>query len=271
MRLLQTERQDIDLERFRGAYADERHVATIVDEPCIVHVDGDANPSIIYIELDEKLPKAVAALRRIHYPTTARTSGLLSTSRTFGYAPKLTVRGDETCHEAKLAVDDPEAHAEIAGLSEIVEHWYRRLNPGMYDQHREIVSAVSPEWRLGDGVFTSGIINRNNKLPYHYDRGNFKDCWSNMLVFKSGCLGGDLTCPEIDLSFRLHDHSLLMFDGQNILHGVTPFRFSRKDGYRFSVVFYSLKQMWRCDTKADTVALAAARRTERERRRFAEA
>lgn len=271
MRHIQADRRDIDLERFRGAYADERHVGTIVEEPCIVNLDGDVHPSIIYVELDERLPAAVAALRRIHYPKTARTAGLLSTSRTFGYAPKLTVRGNETCHSAKLADEDPEAHAEIAGLADVVEDWYKRLNPDMYEQHREIVSVVSPEWRLGDGVFTSGIINRNNKLPYHYDGGNFAHCWSNMLVFKTGCHGGHLTCPEIDMSFRLRDHSLLMFDGQNILHGVTPFRFTRKDGYRFSVVFYSLKQMWRCDTKADAVRLAANRRTERERRRFAEA
>lgn len=41
------------------------------------------------------------------------------------------------------------------------------------------------------------------------------------------------------------------------------------DGHRFTVVFYSLKQMWRCETRDESVALAAARRTARERQRFA--
>jgi hypothetical protein len=61
-----------------------------------------------------------------------------------------------------------------------------------------------------------------------------------------------------------------MFDGQAILHGVSPFRLTRPDGFRFSIVFYSLQQMWRCDPKAESLELAARRRTERERARFRE-
>jgi hypothetical protein len=266
---LYVERREVDLERYRGAYADERHVSVMVDQPAIVTLGNDAAPAAVYVELDEQLPMAVAALRSIRFATTSRTAGMVSTSRTFGYAPKVTVRGEETCRDAKLASEAPTQHAVIAALAEVVESWYRRLNPELYAQHEQIVSRVLPEWRLAGGVFTSGIINRNNKLPYHFDTGNFADCWSNMLVFKSGCVGGNLVCPELDLCFRLRDHSLLMFDGQSILHGVSPFRIARSDGYRFSIVFYSLQQMWRCDPKVDSVRLAAQRRTERERSRFA--
>lgn len=265
---LEVKRQAVDLEQYRGAYADERHVGQVVDEPAMVYLDGNDFPSIVYVELDERLPEAVAALRRIRFTETARTSGMKSQSRTFGYAPKKIVRGEETCRTAKLATEDPAAHDAIASLAGTVERRYRELNPQAYDQHVEIVDKVLPEWRLAEGVFTSGIINRNNKLPYHYDRGNFEECWSNMLVFKKDCVGGNLACPEVDLCFRLRDHSLLMFDGQSILHGVTPFRITRPPGYRYSVVFYSLKQMWKCETKAETVSLAARRRTERERTRF---
>jgi hypothetical protein len=261
--------REVDAEKYRGSFADERHVTREIAEPAMVYVDGAEFPSIVYVELEERLPQAVAALQRIKYGKTARTSGMLSTSRTFGYAPKLAIRGEETCRDAKLAYEDPGAHAAIAQLAEVIEEHYRELNPQAYAQHEEVVAKVLPEWRLGGGVFTSGIINRNNQLPYHYDRGNFEECWSNMLVFKRKCAGGDLVCPELDLCFRLRDHSLLMFDGQAILHGVTPFRMLKPDGYRFTVVFYSLKQMWRCDTKADTIKLAARRRTERERARFA--
>lgn len=270
MQQLDATRREVDAEEYRGAYADERHVGLMVEEPTMVYIDGSEHPSIVYVELDDKLPHAVAALLRIRYATTGRTSGMLSTSRTFGYAPKLPIRGQETCRDAKLADEDPEAHATIAGLSAVVEDQYRRWNPQAYQQHEEAVTTkVLPEWRLGDGgVFTSGIINRDNKLPYHYDRGNFPDCWSNMLVFKKACAGGNLVCPELDVSFRVRDHSLLMFDGQGILHGVSPFRITRTDGYRFTVVYYSLQQMWRCEARADTVRLAAQRRTVRERQRF---
>jgi hypothetical protein len=268
---IEAERRPVDLERFRGSFADERHVSRAVEGPAVVYLDGDERPAAVLVHLEQRLPEVVAALRSIHFPTTTRTGGLLSTSRTFGYAPKLTVRGEDTCRAAKLATEAPREHAIVAGLADVVEGWYRRLNPQLYAEHEEIVSKVLPDWRLGGGVFTSGIINRNNKLPYHFDAGNFADCWSNMLVFKHGCVGGDLVCPELDLAFRVADHSLLMFDGQSILHGVSPFRLVRGDGYRFSIVFYSLQQMWRCETKADTVRQAQRRRTERERRRFARA
>jgi hypothetical protein len=265
---VEARRHKVDPERFRGAYADERHVGRVIAEPCVVHVDGDERPSAVYMELAERLPRAVAALRRIRFSETARTSGMRSKSRTFGYAPKLTVRGEETCRTAALAQEDPAAHEAIAELARVVEDAYRQANPELYGEHEQTVAKVLPEWRLGGGVFTSGIINRNNKLPYHYDRGNFADCWSNMLVFKSACSGGDLVCPELDLCFRLRDHSLFMFDGQAILHGVSPFRLTRRDGWRFSIVFYSLQQMWRCETKDEGVELAQRRRTERERARF---
>ena len=265
---VEARRQRVDPERFRGAYADERHVGRVIEEPCLVYVDGDERPSVVLLELEERLPAAVAALRRIRYTENARTSGMKTRSRTFGYAPKLALRGEETCRETLLAQENPAAHAAIAELAGVVEDGYRRANPELYAEHEQIVAKVLPDWRLGGGVFTSGIINRNNKLPYHYDRGNFADCWSNMLVFKKACTGGDLVCPELDLCFRLRDHSLFMFDGQAILHGVSPFRLTRPDGYRFSIVFYSLQQMWRCETKEESVALAQRRRTERERARF---
>ena len=269
MRRVDVTRRAVDLEKYRGAFADERHVGQVVEEPVVVHVDGAEQPSVVYVELEERLPKAVAALRSIRYANDPRTMGMLSNSRTFGYAPKLPLRFDETCRSASLAAEAPVAHEAIASLAHVVEDYYQRFNADLYRQHARVVEKVLPEWRLDQGVFTSGIINENNRLPYHFDRGNFADVWSNMLVFKRSCVGGELVCPELDLCFRLRDHSLFMFDGQGILHGVSPFRLVRTSGYRYSVVFYSLKQMWRCETRAETVPLAQRRRTERERRRFA--
>lgn len=259
----------IDPAAYKGSFADARHVSREVSEPCAVYRQGESQPIAVYVELDERLPQALAALQRMRFTGGVRTGGMANNNtRVFGYQPKRVLRNQETCTAATLASEDPEGHATIANLSKLVEREYRRLNPDLYAQHEQIVSKVLPDWRLSGGLFTSGIINRNNKLPYHYDAGNFADCWSNMLVFKRACTGGDLVCPEIDLCFRLRDHSLLMFDGQSILHGVSPFRNTRRDGYRFTVVFYSLQQMWRCETKADTVKIAARRRTERERQRF---
>jgi len=270
MRHVDVQLHDVDANAYRGMLANASHVKRKLTGSCALFLPKQVHPCAVYIELDQRLPHVVAALRSIHFGKAGRTDGMYSVSRTFGYAPKQAIRGKETCHRATLAREAPEAHEAIASLAPVVEEWYRRVHGELYAQHEATVSKVLPEWRLGGGVFTSGIINRNNQLPYHFDSGNFAGCWSNMLVFKNACAGGDLVCPELDVCFTLRDHSLLMFDGQSILHGVTPFRFTRPSGWRYSIVFYSLQQMWRCDPVVDNARLHAQRRTERERARFAQ-
>lgn len=261
--------KSVDLKKFRGGFASDKHCQHEITEPTIVYVDGMPDvPVAVYARLPERLPHVVAALKRINYGRHSRTAGMLTQSKTFGYAPKLEVRQQETCHVAGLAKEDPAAHLTITSLTRYVERIYQSANPKLYQQHTDTVQKVLPEWRLNDGVFTSGIINQNNRLPYHFDAGNFANCWSNMLVFKRHCTGGDLACPELDTVFRLDDHSVLLFDGQSILHGVTPFRLTRSDGHRYTIVYYSLQQMWRCDPQVDGVRLAQKRRTERERKKI---
>jgi len=70
--------------------------------------------------------------------------------------------------------------------------------------------------------------------------------WSNMLGFKRHCEGGYLAVPEYDLALEIADNSLSMFDGQNLLHGVTPMRLTSDGAHRFTIVFYSLKGVWQC-------------------------
>jgi len=269
MRHVDVQLHEVDVRQFRGKYASPAHAKRQLTGSCALFLPGQVHPCAVYVELEHQLPQVVAALRTVRFGKAGRTDGMYSVSRTFGYAPKQAVRGKETCHRATLAREAPEAHAAIASLAPVVEQWYRQVHGELYAQHAATVSTVLPEWRLHGGVFTSGIINKNNQLPYHFDKGNFADCWSNMLVFKNHCAGGDLVCPELDVCFKLRDHSLLMFDGQSILHGVTPFRLTRPDGWRYSIVFYSLQQMWRCDPAVDSARLHAQRRTERERARFA--
>jgi hypothetical protein len=68
------------------------------------------------------------------------------------------------------------------------------------------------------------------------------------VAFKKGVEGGRLCCPEFGIKFEIEDNTLLVFDGQSILHGVTPIKKLHPDAYRYTIVYYSLQQMWRCDT-----------------------
>ncbi len=59
-----------------------------------------------------------------------------------------------------------------------------------------------------------------------------------------------------------------MFDGQSILHGVTPINKVSPKGYRFSIVYYTLKRMWQCLEVDEELVRVRQKKTERERTRM---
>ncbi len=123
-----------------------------------------------------------------------------------------------------------------------------------------------PDWRLGDHTaWTSGVVNRTSKLPYHRDRGNFP-VWSAMPVVRRGVTGGHLHLPEYGATIACRDGWAVFFGGWQLVHGVTPMRLTAPDGYRYSIVYYSLRAMRDCATTAVETRQAWAKRTARERR-----
>jgi hypothetical protein len=259
-------RRPLNLADYKARAAQEADYSRLITAPTILYDTAAAMPKIVYLELDDDCTVIVAALRSIEYMRNARTGGMWTQSRTFGFQPRVTIRRD-FCSAASLAHTNAEAHALIASYAARVAVYYQRYNPELYAEHQRLVARVLPDWHLEDSLFTSGIINNNNTLLYHHDTGNFLNVWSNMLVFRDGAAGGYLACPEYDVAFQLKHNSLLMFDGQSILHGVTPIRLLKPDGHRFSLVYYSLRAMWRCLTPGEEVVRIQKVRTEREQRR----
>ena len=160
------------------------------------------------------------------------------------------------CNQTSLARENPKAESMLRGLASEITKRYFKVAPDTADQHKELLDKVVDEWRMPDSLFTSGIVNKNNPLSYHFDAGNFKDVLSCMLVLRKEMEGGWLCVPEINTRFLLKHNSLFMFDGQKIMHGVSPMNPKSDDGYRFSVVYYSLKGMWKCLTLDDELLRA---------------
>ncbi len=287
LKTIQLEKRIIDPFEYRKRLATEQDCTLQIDEPCIVFIgdcDSDGSnhrdePAIVYLELgdDPDLDAALAAIQAVKFPTKNRTNGMISTSKTFGYQPRKIVHGKEACHSSAMTHEFPEASAWLCALAGCVARYYERYNPTAFARHLETVDKVLPLWKIGGGSnlhgggspFTSGIVNKNNQLPYHYDAGNFKGVWSNMLCFKDDIVGGNLSIPELDVTFVLKHNSLIMFDGQGLLHGVTPFRKKRPTGYRYTAVFYSLADMWMCLEPTAEIHEAAKRRRQRELKRSA--
>lgn len=258
---------NLDYKQFIKRTALEKDFKTIIKEPTIVKEDGEIK--IIYDILDIDSKSVVEDLRKIKYTVGKRARGLVSQSRIFGFRPRMVLRGDY-CSSTSLAHESPAIHAKVCNLALEIEKYYEKYNPQGYKEHlKETDKKIKKNWRLqSKSVFTSGIINKNNPLKYHLDTGNFKKVFSLMIVFKEGVEGGYLSCPEYGIGFELKNNSILMFDGQSIMHGVTPIIYTSPQGHRFSIVYYSLKQMWKCLEIDEELVRIKKIKTNRERIRW---
>jgi hypothetical protein len=236
----------LELDAYRRGALDS-DFATLVTEPTWVYDEDEQAVTIAYVPVpaEEDTAPLERVLRRLDIRRSDRMGGLLSRSRTFGYHPRNGVRFN-FCGPASLAADDAEAHALITRAAAVVARAYAAVNPALYARHVALARGVRRAWRLMGTPFTSGIVNRDNPLAYHYDAGNFAGVWSAMLGFRRDVAGGALAVPAYDVGFAIGDRSLLLFDGQGLLHGVTPFCRTSPHGYRITVVYYSLDEMWRC-------------------------
>jgi hypothetical protein len=264
---IRIESKPVNPSDYRKKHASIDDAPQFIDHFCRVFVGDSEYPSIVYSGIDIDTSALRDAVCSIKYTKETRTSGLPTQSRIFGYSPRLVVRAKEACTVTSLAHEKPHQHSVVTSFASYLSSLYLAHNPMVYQKHMEETRIVLDDWKIGETPFTSGIINKNNQLPYHFDAGNVKNVWSNMVVFKKDVIGGYLACPELGATFELKDNSVLMFDGQNILHGVTPFKKISPQGYRYSIVYYSLLQMWHCLPPKEEIKEAAKRRRAREVKR----
>lgn len=265
MKTIEIQRKEIDFKEYIKRSAKEEDYKTLVTEDCLITENGE--PKILYIKLDKNKTKYLRqACKNIRYEKSERTTGLKTQSRIFGYSPRNTIRKD-FCSSTSMAVEHPLEHTVICDFGKYIAGLYKEYFPQIYNKHKDLVTENNlDEWKIPQTPFTSGIVNKNNPLKYHFDAGNISDVLSNMIVFKKNMKGGYLACPEFDIAFECADNTAVLFDGQKILHGVTPLN-KKESSYRYSVVYYSLKQMWNCLPLSEEVLRAREVRNKRETKR----
>lgn len=268
MHTIELTRRPVDFAQYVRRSALESDYRTLITTDTLVTEHGV--PRILYAKLPDTLTQYIRqACKNIRYDTSTRTSGLKTTSRIFGYNPRHAIRKN-FCSTTSMAVEHPTEHAIICEFGKHLTELYATHFPDVYAIHESTVAAkVRDGWRIAATPFTSGIVNKNNPLKYHFDAGNLQNVLSNMVVFKRDVAGGYLSCPEFDLGFEVADNTVILFDGQNILHGVTPIKRLSPHAYRYSVVYYTLQKMWSCLPITEEIARARTVRLERERKRVA--
>lgn len=267
MKVVTLKKRDIDFKEYIKRSAFEKDYTTLITEPTII-VDLETGQRVVFYDvLKGDFTKEVNALKAIEFGTSNRTGGLVSTSRIIGYQPRIAMRHD-FCSSTSLSKEQPEQHRIICDLAIKLAEKYKELAPEIFRQHEETtVNKVKPSYKMEGTPFTSGIINKNNLLKYHFDTGNFRDVYSAMIVFKHNTGGGYLSLPEYNVGFSLPDKSVLIFDGQKLMHGVTPIIKNSADSHRYSIVYYSLQQMWKCLTIDEELARIRKVKTAREQKR----
>jgi len=246
MKTIRVKKKQVDHREFIRRSATIDDYSELIHEPCIIKDENDLIVGVYGVLTGDRLEQLRSAITKIKITKNKRTQGLITQSRIFGYMPREPIRKN-WCSSVMLSRENPKNHAIVCQFATVLADYYKTYAPEIYSKHLSIVKdKVLPQWKIKDSPFTSGIINKNNPLKYHFDSGNFRSVYSNMVGFKKDIEGGHLAMPEYDIGLAIADGSITFFDGQSILHGVTPIQYLTEDAYRFTVVYYSLKGMWKC-------------------------
>lgn len=186
---------------------------------------------------------------QLDYAITERTNNLQTHSKVIGYTQRNGIRNNE-CSLAISSVETPKAHEIMMRLGKYVAKIYKQYLPMEYEDHiqklKQKEKTILDEYIIPETPFTSGIVNKNTALTYHRDDGNIPNTMSCMLTLKNEVSGGYLVFPELEIAFECSNNSLLFMNGSKWIHGVSPFNLASKNGYRYTIVYYSLKGMWQC-------------------------
>lgn len=241
----------IKIERFEntkykaGDYPD-KPIGKIIDEPTTI-LAPNGKAVAYYMEMPKNIYKVAKKVALSTKPVkSGRTSGIPQLSTVYGFIPRNPIR-DDYCHITNQSKKEKDNFCLSLELNLMVAEFYKKLDMPMYYNAMEHVSAqILEDYRLVKTPWTNCNVNMNQVIKYHKDSGNIKSDFSNVIIIKDGVKGGYLACPEIGLTFAQEDGFMVFFDGQSILHGVTPCTFMNKDSYRCSIVLYTLENLRLC-------------------------
>jgi hypothetical protein len=116
----------------------------------------------------------------------------------------------------------------------------KNITPSVYEEHKKCIEKKVPEkWRFAE-LFTSSISNFNISANVHRDNLNVKGTVNCIITKRNNTLGGNLFIPDYDLTINNCDNSLLVYPAWKNMHGVTPIVKTHENGYRNSLIWYSL-------------------------------
>jgi len=242
-------------------YADDLVMLDPAGAPIGCQVVLDASPAEHAVRAALPRLQWEATWDGVHGPSRNeyRLSGIVSAHQTFGNVAPMKLRRRFGCATTRFSREHPRLDRALTTLGHVAWEAFAATLPEQAEQHEALVRArILDDWLMDGLPYTSGIINNSAALPYHCDASNIVGTWSLMICLRRGVEGGALHLAEWGTWLSVPDRSVIVFDGQAHLHGVTPMRRADRYGYRYTIVFYAKAGCAGCGPRADEARRAAA-------------
>jgi hypothetical protein len=146
------------------------------------------------------------------------------------------------CRETEITTRHAEKWGKAQPFIQAVANVMKDSVPDRYAAQLQMANQTHPAYVLPGTPFTTITVNNTVAGAYHYDKGDYKDGFGVMAVFRKGQYrGGDLVFPEYGVSADLHHGDVVLFDSHE-MHGNVPFidtvGTENEDWVRISIVFY---------------------------------
>ena len=223
----------------------------------------------IYVNVEKELLSYVReAVKDTKYVETYRANTLPTKSSVFGALPRVAMRND-FCRFSNKTSEEKGNTNKLFTFQETLCKIYKEHLPELYEYDlQKARETVNDDYRLIDTPYTTANINVNHAIKYHRDSGNIKNSYSNVLILKEYCTGGELVLPEYRIALEQSDGALCIFSGQKEIHGVMPIKPYKENFYRASIVYYTMAQLEHCYPYKEEVSRLNIKKRERAVKRM---
>ena len=234
----------------------------VIKEDTAFYLGGDCIG--IYVNVDKKLLSYVReAVKETKYVETYRANTLPTKSSVFGALPRVALRND-FCRFSNKTSEEKNNTNKLFTFQKTLCDIYKKHLPELYEYDlQKARETVNDDYRLIDTPYTTANINVNHAIKYHKDSGNIKGSYSNVLILKEHCTGGELVLPDYRIALEQADGALCIFSGQKEIHGVMPINPHKENFYRASIVYYTLAQLKHCYPYKEEVSRLNIKKRER--------
>ena len=240
----------------------KEHYDTVITEDTAFYLDDVCIG--IYVNVQKELLSYVReSVKDTKYVETYRANTLPTKSSVFGALPRVALRND-FCRFSNKTSEEKQNTNKLFTFQKTLCDIYKKHLPELYEYDlQQARNTVNEDYRLIDSPYTTANINVNHAIKYHKDTGNIKDSFSNVLILKEHCTGGELVLHDYRIALEQADGALCIFSGQKEIHGVMPIKPYKKDFYRASIVYYTLAQLEHCYPYKEEVTRLNIKKRER--------